>query len=96
MKQLVKQVDDIKSSQEVSVKYMRFWEELVDARKEGKKLTKIELVRENLENGCELSLMAHFLKENPENIELINHAIHENPEADDEEILELIKEQWVE
>lgn len=96
VKQLVKQVDDIKSSQEVSVKYMRFWEELVDARKEGKKLTKIELVRENLENGCELSLMAHFLKENPENIELINHAIHENPEADDEEILELIKEQWVE
>ena len=80
------------------------WEELAEAKKEGKcegknegkKLTKIELVRENLEDGCELSRMAHFLKENLENIELISNAIHENPGADDEEILELIKDHWIE
>ena len=96
VRQLAKKVDDIKSSQEVSVKYMRMWEELVDAKKEGKKLTKIELVRANLKNNCELAQLSRFLREKLENIELINSAICENPELDDEEILELIKDRWVE
>lgn len=104
VKQLAKQVDDIKSSQEVGVKYMRMWEELVEAKKEGREegkkegriLSKIEQVRKTLKEGCELSQLAHFLNEKPDNIELIKNSISENPEMDDEEILEVIKELWTE
>ena len=36
VQELVKQMDMLKSSQEVGVKYMRLWEELADARLEGR------------------------------------------------------------
>ena len=96
VRQHAKKVDDIKSSQEVSVKYMRMWEELVDAKKEGEKKHTIKTVRRNLKKGCSLDIISDFLEEKLENIELINSAICENPELDDEEILELIKDRWVE
>lgn len=96
VRQLAKKVDDIKSSQEVSVKYMRMWEELVDAKKEGEKKHTIKTVRRNLKKGRSLDIISDFLEEKLENIELINSEICENPELDDEEILELIKDRWVE
>ena len=96
VKQLAKQVDEIKSSQEVGVKYMRMWEDLVDAKKDGEKKRTIKTVRVNLEKGRSLEIITDFLEEKLKNIELISKTIHENPELDDEDILELVREYWVE
>ena len=96
VKQLAKQVDSIKSDQEVGVKYMRQWEELLDARRDERKLTKIEQIRVNLEEDCDLGIMAKFLNENPENVKMIRNVISVHPEADDEEILKLVRDRWIE
>lgn len=91
-------MDDIKSNQEVGVKYMRMWEELYDAKAmgraegkaEGKWLSRIEQIRANLKKGRSLDLIADFLEEKQENVVLISNLLNENPQADNEEILELL------
>lgn len=94
VKQLAKQVDHIKSDQEVGVKYMRMWEELVYAKRDGKKISIIGMVRMNLEKGRTLDEIADFLNEKPEDIKLISEIIKQYPECDDEDILEILKEKW--
>lgn len=52
----------------------------------------IERVRENLEKGRSLELIADFMGEKLENIELISELIHHHPDKDDDDILDLLKE----
>lgn len=94
VKQLAKQVDELKSNQEVGVKYMRMWEEIVDAKEEGKRLKTIEQVRKNLAKGRSLEVIADFMEEKIETIQLISDALGKNSDFDDDEILERIKDLW--
>ena len=63
-------------------------------KKDGKKLHIIESIRNNIAKNRSLELIADFLEEKMEIIELVSHAIEENSELDDEDVLDLIKEQW--
>ena len=67
---------------------------MLDAKRDERKLHTIEQVRGNLEDNCELEMIAEFLRENPENVKLIYDAIHVHPGTDDDGILELIRDSW--
>lgn len=98
--QLAKQVDEIKSNQEVGVKYMRMWEEFVyermegreEGREEGRDLKCIRQVRANLLKGRDTELIADFLEEELEKINFIANIIKQQPDLEDEEILYLLME----
>ena len=55
VQKLADQIENIKSNQEVGVKYMRLWEELDDAKKEGREESQIDDIR-NLMDSLSLSM----------------------------------------
>lgn len=106
VKQLAKQVENIKTNQEVGVKYMRLWEEFIYERMEGREegreeareeaqIAKINLIRVNLEEDCEKDMLCHFLREKKENIDLVYDAMKAHPEMNDKELWEVINEKWI-
>ena len=55
VQKLADQIENIKRNQEVGVKYMRLWEELDDAKKEGREESQIDDIR-NLMDSLSLSM----------------------------------------
>lgn len=93
----------VKEDQEASLEYMKIFEReemIFDNGVEqgitrGRILERISQVRGNLLENRSLELAAVFMGEKLENIELISNMIHDNPNADDAEILKLMKEKWI-
>ena len=101
----------VKEDREASLEYMKIFEReemlfengveqgieqgIEQGVARGRMLERISQVRGNLLQNRSLELIADFMGEKLENIELISNMINDNPNADDAEILKLMKEKWI-
>ena len=67
---------------------MRQWEELVYARRDGRKMLLIEQTRKKMNKGLDYGQIAEILEEDVDLIKKIYDSIAAHPDYADEEILE--------
>lgn len=100
VKELAHQVDRIKQNQEVGVKYMQLWEEMVYTRREGKAegivagetLHLIRQVRKKLQKNLSIPEIADILEADESMIQIICDALAEHSELSDQELAEMLCE----
>lgn len=91
IKALKKRVESIRSSEEVSVKYMQAWEEHIYDRREGRaegKSSEIRIIRKKLEKAMSSEEIADWLEVEEEYIAKIEKLICDYPEETDVQIAE--------
>lgn len=90
-------VRKVKLNEEMGVKYMQAWEEKYyerqDGREEGKYLTLIAMIQKKLQKGKSLERIADELEEDISVIEPLYDLILANPDADEEDILDLFADE---
>ncbi|NCB92627.1 MAG: Rpn family recombination-promoting nuclease/putative transposase [Clostridia bacterium] len=90
IKKIHKRVKEVKSSEEMGVKYMQAWEEKAyereEGREEGRILGEIDLVRKKMNKGLSVEQIADFLEEPLELIEKVCQLLQADPDMSTEEI----------
>ena len=89
-------IRQIKSSEDIGVKYMQAWEEKIldrlEALEEGRSLGHLELIRKKMAKGLSCRVIADLLEENEDYIRSLMVAIESHPQLTNEQILELLAE----
>lgn len=73
-------VEQIKSNEQIGVKYMQKWEEIAEARAEGREEYTLELIRKKQEKGKSLAQIAEDLEMTEEEVQSVLERIREESE----------------
>lgn len=93
-----KQVCKVRTNEQIGVKYMPGMGRKIYDRLEGKRCGKneniISLVKKNLARDVSIKEISEFLEESQETIQCIVNAIQKHPDADAEDLYDLLYELW--
>lgn len=94
-------IQQIKSNEDIGVKYMQAWEEkildrldaLEEGRSEGRTIEQLDLIRKKMSKGLSCQAIAEFLETEEDDIRTLMNCIASHPDLTNEQICELLKEQ---